>query len=38
MIRWAATRPSVVWAFAAGLLISGGVAFTKLPLATKTTV
>ncbi|MEI2720088.1 MAG: efflux RND transporter permease subunit [Gemmatimonadales bacterium] len=38
MIRWAATRPSVMWALAAGLLISGGVAFTKLPLATKTTV
>lgn len=38
MIRWAATRPSVVWAFAAGLMIAGGVAFTKLPLATKTSV
>jgi multidrug efflux pump subunit AcrB len=38
MIRWAATRPAVVWAFAAGLTIAGGVAFTKLPLATKTTV
>ena len=38
MIRWAATRPAVVWAFAAGLTIAGGVAFTKLPLATRTTV
>ena len=38
MIRWAASRPAVMWAFAAGLLIAGGVAFTKLPLATKTTV
>ena len=38
MIRWAASRPAVVWAFAAGLLIAGGVAFTKLPLATKTSV
>ncbi len=38
MIRWAASRPAVVWAFAAGLLVSGGVAFTKLPLATKTSV
>lgn len=38
MIRWAATRPAVVWAFAAGLVFAGGVAFTKLPLATKTTV
>ena len=38
MISWAAHRPAVVWALAAGIVVSGGVAFTKLPLATKTTV
>ena len=38
MIRWAAGRPSVVWALAAGLVLAGGVAFSKLPLATKTEV
>ena len=37
MIRWAATRPSVVGAFTAGLLLSGVLAFTKLPLPTQTT-
>jgi HAE1 family hydrophobic/amphiphilic exporter-1 len=38
MIRWAAGRPAVIWSLAAGLVIAGGVAFTKLPLATKTRV
>jgi HAE1 family hydrophobic/amphiphilic exporter-1 len=38
VISWAAHRPAVVWALAAGIVVSGGVAFTKLPLATKTTV
>jgi HAE1 family hydrophobic/amphiphilic exporter-1 len=38
MIRWAAGRPAVIWSLAAGLVIAGGVAFTKLPLATKTQV
>lgn len=38
MIRWAASRPAVVWAFGVALLLAGGVAFTRLPLATKTTV
>ncbi|HET9134077.1 MAG TPA: efflux RND transporter permease subunit, partial [Gemmatimonadales bacterium] len=38
MIRWAAGRPAVVWALATGIVIAGGVAFTRLPLATRTTV
>ncbi len=38
MIRWAAHRPAVIWAIAFSLLLAGGVAFTRLPLATRTTV
>ena len=38
MIRWAAGRPAVVWSAGVGLILAGGVAFTKLPLATKTQV
>ncbi|HET7110423.1 MAG TPA: efflux RND transporter permease subunit [Gemmatimonadales bacterium] len=38
MIRWAANRPAVVWAICFSLLLAGGVAFTRLPLATRTTV
>lgn len=38
MIRWAAGRPAVIWSLAVGITIAGGVAFTKLPLATKTRV
>ena len=38
MIRWAATRPAVIWAFGVALMLAGGVAFTRLPLATKTAV
>ena len=38
MIRWASTRPAVIWAFGVSLMLAGGVAFTKLPLATKTSV
>jgi len=38
MIRWAAHRPAVVWAMCFSLLLAGGVAFTRLPLATRTTV
>ena len=38
MIRWAVSRPAVVWASATAPLLAGAVAFTKLPLATKTTV
>ncbi len=35
MIAWAVRRPAVVWATAAALLLAGGVAFTRLPLATR---
>ncbi|MEZ4457226.1 MAG: efflux RND transporter permease subunit, partial [Gemmatimonadales bacterium] len=38
MIRWAAGRPAVVWSCGAALVLAGVVAFTKLPLATKTQV
>ncbi|MEQ1692758.1 MAG: efflux RND transporter permease subunit, partial [Gemmatimonas sp.] len=38
MIRFAAHRPAVVWAACIALLIAGGIAFSRLPLATKTTV
>lgn len=34
-IAWAVRRPAVVWASAAALLLAGGVAFTRLPLATR---
>lgn len=38
MIHWASTRPAVIWAFGVALILAGGVAFTKLPLATRTTI
>jgi multidrug efflux pump subunit AcrB len=38
MIDWAAGRPAVVWAAGVSLVLAGGVAFTRLPLATKTRV
>jgi HAE1 family hydrophobic/amphiphilic exporter-1 len=38
MIRWAATRPAVIWAAVACVLLAGTISFTKLALATKTTV
>src|ERR1041385_6364472 len=38
MIGWASTRPAVIWAFGVSLILAGGVAFTRLPLATRTTV
>jgi len=38
MIQWAAGRPAVVWAAGVALILAGAVAFTKLPLATKTQV
>ena len=38
MIRWAAGRPAVAWAAAIALCLAGGVAFARLPLATRTTV
>ncbi|HEX5004985.1 MAG TPA: efflux RND transporter permease subunit, partial [Gemmatimonadales bacterium] len=38
MIRWAVDRPAVIAATALALCLAGGVAFTRLPLATRTTV
>ncbi|MBW7933897.1 MAG: efflux RND transporter permease subunit, partial [Gemmatimonadaceae bacterium] len=38
MIRWTVSRPAVVWAAVVSLVLSGGVAFTRLSLATRTTV
>jgi hydrophobic/amphiphilic exporter-1 (mainly G- bacteria), HAE1 family len=38
MIRFATSRPAVVWALCVALLLAGGLAFTRLPLATRTTV
>jgi HAE1 family hydrophobic/amphiphilic exporter-1 len=38
MIRWAVNRPAVVWATAIAILVSGGIAFTRLALATRTNV
>ncbi len=38
MIRWAVGRPAVIWAIAVAIILAGAVAFTRLPLATKTTV
>jgi HAE1 family hydrophobic/amphiphilic exporter-1 len=38
MIRFAANRPAVVWSLCAALLVAGGIAFSRLPLATRTTV
>lgn len=38
MISWAVKRPAVVWATAVAIMVSGGIAFTKLALATKTNV
>ncbi len=38
MIAWAVSRPAVVWAAVAAVVLGGTVAFTRLPLATRTTV
>lgn len=38
LIRAAVHRPSVMWALAVALLLAGGMAFMRLPLATRTTV
>ncbi len=38
MIRWAAHRPAAIWAIAASLLLAGGMAFSRLALATRTSV
>lgn len=38
MIRWAASRPAVVWATCVVIVLGGVVSFTRLALATRTTV
>ncbi|HEV8149851.1 MAG TPA: efflux RND transporter permease subunit, partial [Gemmatimonadales bacterium] len=38
MIRWASTRPAVIWAIGMALMLAGAMAFVRLPLATKTAV
>jgi len=38
MIRWAVSRPAVVWAVAVAICLGGAVSFTRLALATRTTV
>ena len=35
MIRWSADRPAIVWAVSAALLLAGGVALTRLPVASQ---
>ncbi len=35
MIRWSADRPAIVWAVTAALLLAGGVALTRLPVASR---
>ena len=38
MIAWATRRPAVIWAICLSLILSGAVAFARLPLAARTTV
>jgi multidrug efflux pump subunit AcrB len=38
VIRWAVSRPAVVWATVTVIVLSGSIAFTRLSLATRTTV
>jgi multidrug efflux pump subunit AcrB len=38
VIAWAVRRPAVIWAASAALLLAGAMAFTRLALATRTTV
>jgi multidrug efflux pump subunit AcrB len=38
VIRWAVSRPAVVWAASVAILLGGAVSFTRLALATRTTV
>jgi hypothetical protein len=38
VIRFATHRPAVVWASCVALLLAGAISFTRLPLATRTTV
>lgn len=38
MIHWAVSRPAVVWAASVAICLGGAVSFTRLALATRTTV
>ena len=38
MIHWATRRPAVVLATAVAILLAGGVSFTRLALATRTSI
>ena len=38
MIKWAVSRPAVIWAVAVAICLGGAVSFTRLALATRTTV
>jgi multidrug efflux pump len=38
VIRWAVSRPAVVWAASVAICLGGAVSFTRLSLATRTTV
>ncbi len=38
MIRWAVSRPAVIWAVTVAICLGGAVSFTRLALATRTTV
>lgn len=38
MIRFATHRPAVVWAVCAAVLVAGAIGFTRLPLASRTSV
>jgi HAE1 family hydrophobic/amphiphilic exporter-1 len=38
VIRWAVSRPAVIWAASITLMLAGGVSFTRLALATRTEV
>ncbi len=38
MIGFATRRPAVVWAMCAAILVAGGIAFSRLPLASRTSV
>ena len=38
MIRWAVSRPAVIWAITCVILLGGAVSFSKLALATATEV
>ncbi len=38
MIGFATRRPAVIWAMCVAILVAGGIAFSRLPLASRTTV